>query len=347
METTSPRSAVLLSSTPRPPPTEVLLFPFGTIQTTKGALKFTRRSAQLVAAQWTRLGRDIGFDYEHDAFSKTLAGKDRVAAAWGRLELRQDGLWVVGIRWTPDAAAKVSSLAFRYLSPALAHDKGEITGVANVALTNFPATLDAQPLLLSSHLPDTMDETNQKKHGALAQGMLQGCSALLSAAQAAAESDDPGLKETGGKIAAMLPEMMAALKQAHPDASELCSDKPLADQVRLLTGLDGDAALAELMALHNRSKVVTTTVERDAAAKHKDILDGLVKAGQIHLSDRRLYEPLTLSALQEFQKRAPKVHGPRSVPGDGSLELSGQPDGGAAGTGAPEADALLSMVKVG
>lgn len=134
-----------------PPPAAVRLFPFGVIKTRKGTFTFTRRSAQLCMKMWGQLGREFGFDYEHGTFDKNVPPKERVASGWGKVELRKDGLWVTGITWTPDAARKIAAKEFRYLSAALLHNKqGEIVGVENCALTNLPATLDAEPLVLSA-----------------------------------------------------------------------------------------------------------------------------------------------------------------------------------------------------
>src|SRR5580658_498932 len=110
------------------PPSEVLIFPFSdAIKALKGIFRFTKQSAQLVKAQWEKLGRQFGFDYEHDLFNQALPGSEKVAAGWGDLEIKDSGLWCVGIKWTPDGEKKIASKEFRYLSPAFNADKsGEI-----------------------------------------------------------------------------------------------------------------------------------------------------------------------------------------------------------------------------
>lgn len=132
------------------PPTELRLFKFGTNRTVKGNFRLTRSGAEQVMAQWRTLNRNFGFDFEHALFDKSVKPQDRVAAGWGHLEVRKDGLWVVGIEWTPDAARKIVNKEFRYLSPAFRDKSGEIVSVANCALTNYPATFDAVPLMLGA-----------------------------------------------------------------------------------------------------------------------------------------------------------------------------------------------------
>lgn len=360
MKTTLSRSACELITADAAPraPTELRIFPFGSIETTKGRFNFTKKSAALVQAQWKRLGRDVGFDYEHGLFDKTTPGRDRDAAGWGKIEVRADGLWITAIRWTPDAARKVATRAFRYLSPAFRAEPktGEILSLENVAITNFPATLQATPMVLTSrpHLLG-MDETQDKKHAMLAKGLLRGCSALLSAAQAAAESDNPELKKMGADLAGMIPERVTALQAAFPhmepdgDEGEPDGDegaKKLAAAVRKLTGKDGDEAIGVLYALRSQAGQATRTA--DDSAQRKALVAELVKTGRIELAERADYEDLTLPALQAAKARlAPGKHGPKGgADAQGTVQLDGKPPENAA-TNTPEADALLNQIRIG
>lgn len=133
-------------------PREILIWKLGPVPTLKGVFLYTQKSAALIKAQWQMLGRDIGFDYGHEAFKPGMPEKDRIAAGWGKVDIRADGsFWISQIQWTPEAAQKVANRELRYHSPAFDADSatGEILNAKNVALTNFPATLNARPILLA------------------------------------------------------------------------------------------------------------------------------------------------------------------------------------------------------
>lgn len=317
----APQEICLLDAagTPAQPPSELLIFPFGPVRTLKGTFQFTRRSAELVLAQWARLGRDIGFDYEHDLFSKDVPGKQREAAGWGKVEVRDSGLWITGIRWTPEAAAKIVALAFRYLSPALRSDKrtAEVIGLENVALTNYPATLAAPPIVLSLFhlLGDMNNDTQDQKHATLAAGLRKGCSTLLGAAQKCAESDHPGLKEVGGKLAGAMPEAVAQLTAAFP-ALQGAEDQPDAElsalqQIRVaveqVTGVT-EGHVGALLALKASATQKTQAATDTTAAKHAAQLQRLIEVTrQVKPAERDHYAKLSLADLQTFERLAPRV----------------------------------------
>lgn len=158
MDTTGTPQEILLAG--NAPPTEVRIFRPGVNRTLKGDFTFTPRSAELVAKQWQTLGRDIGFDWGHSQFKDGVPEKHREASGWGKVEIRDtaDGpeCWITGIDWCQDAREQIADKRMRYLSPALIvdPDTGEIIAVKNVALTNNPATLDAEPLVLDAEPPD-------------------------------------------------------------------------------------------------------------------------------------------------------------------------------------------------
>jgi len=334
-------------------PTELLIFPFGTIATLKGDFRFTRRSATAVQAQWARLGRDVGFDYEHGLFDSKTPGKDRDAAGWGKLEVRASGLWIVGIRWTATAAQKIVSLAFRYLSPAFKADPrtGEVLTFENCALTNYPATLRAAPLMLS-HLLGMADTTQDTKHGALAKGLMRGCSAVLAAAQAAAESDNAELKKMGEALAGAMPEHLATIKAAFPDMGEPDGDegeektKKMAavfDLVEKLTGVkDGHAGA--LLALKAQADAKVTQASASEDTQRKALVDKLIKeTRQVHPQDRATFETLSVADLQAYGKSAPRIGPKGGAELEGAVELSGKPET----LTAKRAEAAAALVALG
>lgn len=318
------------------PPTEILLFRFGTLPTLKGTFCFTLRSAALIMARWALLGREIGFDYEH-GFFLDKSGAERIAAGWGKLELRLSGLWVTHIQWTPAATAKIAAKEFRYLSPALLQDKnGEIVGLQNIALTNNPATLAPTPLVLSAaHLLD-MDDTQKTKHAALAQGLMRHCSALLAASQAAAGSDHQALKDVGAQLATILAPTASAIQQAFPGLEIEAEPQKMsaADQeeataivaaAKQITGVQ-DGVVGALLALQAKAQMAGQA----QGATKEAFVDRMIKVTrQVHPQDRQRFLLLSEADLRAYAKSAPRI-GPQLVEEvHGSLQLSGQPDSAA------------------
>lgn len=126
-------------------PSEILLLPFGEVETANGTFKFTEASAKSVLAMWEKRGREMGWDWEHQTFADPPV--EAPASAWSRLELRDDGLWAVDIKWTAKATERIEAGEYRFWSPVLwLTEDGEILDVLNVALTNFPATFNQAPL---------------------------------------------------------------------------------------------------------------------------------------------------------------------------------------------------------
>lgn len=150
------------------PPGEVLLFRAGVNKSYKGLLLFDEEAARRVMADFDAHGAELFFDFDHAslfAFSKG-AGE---AAAWFRPEVREGALWAVDVRWTEEAADKVRSRKYRYISPAVDYelDSNRITRLINVALTNLPASHGLPPLMAASQG---------------AKGMLEGALAHIASA---------------------------------------------------------------------------------------------------------------------------------------------------------------------
>lgn len=130
----------------RKAPTEIRIFPFGLIETTKGIFSFTKDGAERLMRAAASYGNEFSADFEHQA----LADPPIVApaAAWYTLELRDEGLFAVGIRWTERAKTMIEAGEYRYISPAfMTTDAGEIVEFINFALTNLPATKNLDALV--------------------------------------------------------------------------------------------------------------------------------------------------------------------------------------------------------
>lgn len=165
------RKTIRTSTTvlPQEPPSEWLLLPRGelTARWTGGQeATFTVDEAALdsVLTAATRRQRDLSLDYNHaQTDGRPRSDHDMRSAGSFEVELRDDGLWMVGIQWTEDAANYLRRREYRYLSPTFDVDEaGRIVELHNVALTPNPATLGAQPLVASATQPPSRaGEENQ------------------------------------------------------------------------------------------------------------------------------------------------------------------------------------------
>jgi phage I-like protein len=145
------------------PPTEFRIFSAGVVDTVKGKFTFDEASAASVMKEYAAHGIDVAIDYDHAMLGGTLADPALAgrAAGWFNLEVRGGELWAVNVRWTEPAAAALRAKEWRFMSPAFqTDDKGRITSLLNVAITNLPATRKLEPLMAASvtRLSMTLEE---------------------------------------------------------------------------------------------------------------------------------------------------------------------------------------------
>lgn len=154
------------------PPTEFRIFAFGAVETTKGDFAFTREAGEAVVAAWKAYGNALSIDYAHASIEADKApdpAEAAKAAGWFGLELRDDGLWAVSVRWTDAAAAKLRAKEFRYFSPWIAFDEhGAVAELLNLALTNIPATKSQEALMPASQTGAAAPPTSTTETPALA-----------------------------------------------------------------------------------------------------------------------------------------------------------------------------------
>jgi phage I-like protein len=134
------------------PAKEIRLFKFGKNETTKGVFTLTKDGAAGILEKFAAYGNDLAIDYEHQTFEAASNGPVP-AAGWirqGGLEVREDGLWAK-VEWTARATELIKAKEYRYFSPTFLHTKtGEIVELAPIALVNYPATMDMDPLIAAS-----------------------------------------------------------------------------------------------------------------------------------------------------------------------------------------------------
>ncbi|MFO1417246.1 MAG: phage protease [Methylotetracoccus sp.] len=139
---------------------EIQIFPAGEFGEAATPLKGTgpwridaAAAATLIARDAPRR-KDMVIDYEHQTLLSRENGRPAPAAGWitpVSLEWRDDGLYAVGVRWTPRARSMIAGDEYRYLSPVFLHDEaGTAVQLVNVALTNQPAIDELRPVVLAA-----------------------------------------------------------------------------------------------------------------------------------------------------------------------------------------------------
>jgi len=101
----------------------------------------------------------LPIDFDHGMLAAVKTPETSVAAGWFTPAIVDNKLMALNVEWTERAAAMLRGREFRFLSPAFNYDRktGQITQLLNVALTNLPATRDAEPLVANQleNVPST------------------------------------------------------------------------------------------------------------------------------------------------------------------------------------------------
>ena len=129
--------------TPKPPPTEFLLWARGeVVESAKyPPLKMTDERLQSAFDNYTKQRRPIAMDYEH---GHGETGGDNLAVT--DLALTPEGLQLTAIRYIEETYGKVSTGKILWLSPEFTVDGDEID-IMKISFTNNPATWGAKPLI--------------------------------------------------------------------------------------------------------------------------------------------------------------------------------------------------------
>lgn len=105
----------------------------------------------------------IVIDYEHQTMLSPDNGQRAPAAGWiTSVEWRNGEGLFAEVDWTDAARGHIDAKEYRFISPVIDYDKktGDITGLHNAALTNFPALTGMKPVIaqLTAQLRASEDE---------------------------------------------------------------------------------------------------------------------------------------------------------------------------------------------
>lgn len=129
---------------PKEPPVAFRIWKAGENITDHGPTLFSERSASLLLDEQARRGNRYSFDVNHLALDKNAPLESQRAVGWFDIEVRNGELWAVNCEFSDfvrDGLTK-DPPEWKYFSPAYQQDieTSEVTSLANIAVTNLPAT---------------------------------------------------------------------------------------------------------------------------------------------------------------------------------------------------------------
>lgn len=133
--------------------------PFGRVEfddpTSGRDFRFTREHALQAVAWFKSMGRDLAIDFDHEMYLGVAGAK---AAGWiSGFDVRPDGLYATGVKFTPDVHAAIAHGEYRYFSPVIIWTDEKWTDIRKlgpVALTNNPAMKGVSSLAANSGSSD-------------------------------------------------------------------------------------------------------------------------------------------------------------------------------------------------
>ncbi len=154
-ETDSDRELTALTGAPVVAPSappEVLIVPWGEVESTNGSFTVDEESARLAVEAFEEHGCDLPIDYEHQTLGGAYTSPSGQAPAAGwikRIEARDGEGLVAAVHWTDPAVEQLAAKQYRYLSPVAIVRKSDrkLVGLHSVALTNKPAIAGMKPIV--------------------------------------------------------------------------------------------------------------------------------------------------------------------------------------------------------
>lgn len=300
-------------------PSEFKLFGWGRNDTDRGTCILDRDGARAILAR--QGARDVMIDREH--LSLELGpGADLDACGWGRLDVRDDGLWLVDVRWTEKGRACLDARTQRYVSPTFVPDeRGRVIAIVNVALTSLPAMRHLPALVAASirkkqhmNILEQLSELASLVESGAAHADIE--SAYASLGEAIASSLPPEAEESAGMLeeAAAAASEAAAVAEGETDEEMDALEEMAASKGYRLTRMGSDeepeAMSGEVAEAEAMSARLARLEKRLAARERKPLHRPVKLSGRDSASeeDRRVARSLGLSVekvvayRQKFQK---------------------------------------------
>lgn len=133
-------------------PGEILIAPWGLVESLKGDFQMDAESATAVIAAFEAHGVFLPIDKEHHTVGGEYSAPDGSAVAVGWINsihaVQGKGLFAQ-VEWTEEGAELIASKKYRYLSPVILVRRADNRAVElhSIALTNKPAFVGAVPIV--------------------------------------------------------------------------------------------------------------------------------------------------------------------------------------------------------
>lgn len=222
-------------------PTELRVLKSGDNESTKGIVRVGNKTRTLLPLNQKQQGFDrIALDFEHNTVPGTRAYKEssepRPVAAYGVAQLRDDGIWLTNLDWTPDGVKNARN--FIDLSPAPSMDENnEVIFLHSVALCRqgsvfdlsiFSVELNSVTTAMEDELMDKLLAALRKAYNLAETATENDIAAALAAGPATFTTK---LTDLEGKITTLT----IALEKGKPEKGGDAGKNDLAEKVTILT----------------------------------------------------------------------------------------------------------------
>ena len=156
-------------------PTSIRLFKVGSNPDCRGLdVEYDPGDAEQIVKANTRADGTVCFDIAHGTLPSpgdVTTPEQHKSVGWGKLRADGTGVWLDDIKWTPDTVQQLMLREWRFISPGFnvsgdadSNKPVKLSTIISVALTNIPATVDAQPIVRSIKASSTkLSEATPKK----------------------------------------------------------------------------------------------------------------------------------------------------------------------------------------
>jgi hypothetical protein len=312
-------------------PTEYLLMPAPLFRTTKGDFTVDEAALMVIAEEFAKDGVQLPIYFDHpedeDRNSKPAAG-------YFDVDVRDDGVWAVNVRWRDDIAEQIAAGGWQYDSPEFYHTTDDLKRVIQVtadALVHNPASISKRPITASkaaredgaklchacaskSFTGSTEDGGNQKTTAStegrnpMSDAIIKALAVKDEAEAIVAISEMKASKANSDKAVEV-----AEAKASKAEEKATAADKLVADAMKASGCEDRDKFLGELAALREQAskaeeagkELAKIQAEKDEAEKA-----GLIEAAKCSkaVADFLSEQPLeVVKAFAEKTKDAPEV----------------------------------------
>lgn len=236
--------------------------------------------AARVMQRMAALKGDVVIDYEHQTLNAETNGQPAPAAGWfagGNVEWREgQGLFATNVQWTPNAAAAIAALEYRYLSPVLEYDPktGEVLRVLMIAVTNFPAIDGLGELTARAAARFLPQDTQHEELPVKREELIALLGLAATATDADIQTEMAALKAKADQVEALNSEV-AALKTKQVDPAKfvpITVVDELKTQIAALSGkITGSEVASVIAQAQADGKLLPVQVEWAQELGNKDI----------------------------------------------------------------------------